>query len=1030
MSLKTNTLRDAIALALVVAGTTAAGGVSAQATPASSEATTLDRVNVTGTRIRQVDTETAQPVVLIDRAAIERQGFQSVADILQNISAVGTPPISRASPLSAGENAGGTFISLRNLGAQRSLVLVNGRRMGISTSGFADVSLIPAVAVERIEVLKDGASSIYGSDAIAGVINIITRTNYEGAVASAYYGQYSEGDGAITKGDFTMGFTGDRGSLTIAGEWGKEDAVRSADRPYSAFPRSDLHPTDNWTTVGQFGGFISRASDALPGVTYVPATSTNPNRNTRVIFDPLTNTYRAQNTTTGGCPASSVASPGAGTCVPGSIVDKSNTNLQTDLRTPVERKSFYVDGVYDLTDDIRFRTNMLYANRISDRTVAGYPMQAASFGTPMSADSYFNPFRGTAVTPRAIPDWWRRTWEVPRVTTADLTTYRFSAALEGSFDVGDRFFDWDVSYLHSTSKLTQASYGNLNLANVRAAVGPSFIQTAPGPTQGQVVCGTPGNVIAGCVPWNPYLAFGQIGPGGLTGNQALQRYLFQEEHSNGETETSVFSANFAGSVFTLPAGDLGFAVGVESRKEQGEFVPDALAVTGGSTNLAAGPTGGSYRVNEIYGELEIPVLADMPFAQELSLNVASRYSDYDTFGDTTNDKFGLKWRPFDQLLLRATVADGFRAPTISDLYGGGSQSFSFYTDPCDVSIGASATDATTRANCVAAMGAVANTFRQVGQGGTPVTAPNQQSPIAFSSGSNAALTPEESKSQTIGFVWSPTFAEGLNFAVDWWKVRIANTIVTDAPTNILADCYVRGDQSRCAASAASEFTRDPVTGQINFFRFSSINAGFRKVEGFDVDVSYRYSTDNFGSFAIASNSTYTAKDYFTSTNTPQFPLTSVGAAGAGSTAFRIRSNLNLSWDMGDWGISWTARYYSKMREGCTYFTNQPNPNPAGIPPVTEPHLECDSIAFAPNGGLRPDGSPASTLSRRRIVGSNTFNDVQIRYNAPWDATIAIGANNVFDKVGPVMYTQPSANVSYYGGFDIGRFVYMKYTQRF
>ncbi len=132
------------------------------------------------------------------------------------------------------------------------------------------------------------------------------------------------------------------------------------------------------------------------------------------------------------------------------------------------------------------------------------------------------------------------------------------------------------------------------------------------------------------MPFNPFLPFGREGQGGLTNNQALTDYLFQEEHSTGETETTVIAANLAGTMFALPAGDLGFAVGVENRKEDGSFVPDALAVTGGSTNLAGGPTGGGYTVNEAYVELQIPLLADMPFAQELSLNVASRFSDYDT----------------------------------------------------------------------------------------------------------------------------------------------------------------------------------------------------------------------------------------------------------------------------------------------------------------------------------------------------------------------------------------------------------------
>lgn len=1003
MALKNNKLRDAVVIAIAVSGA-ASGAAYAQDVPASGStqgATNLDRIQVTGSRIRQVDTETAQPVLLIDRAAIERQGFQSVADILQNVSAAGAPPISRASPLSAGEAAGGTYISLRNLGAARTLVLVNGRRMPITTSGLADISAIPAVAVERIEVLKDGASSIYGSDAIGGVVNIITRTNYEGASASAYYGQYGEGDGAITKGDFVMGFAGDRGSVTIAAEWGKEDEVVASARPYSAFPRSDIHPTDNWTTVGQFGGFQPRWSQraSFPQFTFTAPTATNPDPlGPRIIVREGGNPnnpadYILQNTNGGGCTTAG--------CTPGSTLHKSNTNEQTDLRTPIERRGLFVDTSYDLTDTIRLRTNFLYSYRDSNRTVAGYPMQASSFNTPMAGDSYFNPV-GTPIN-----SWWRRTWEVPRVSRSENTTYRFSTALEGVIEAGDRFFDWDVAYLGSKSNSLQSAFGNLNVPRVRAAVGPSFMNA-----QGQIVCGTPGNVIVGCVPWNPYLPFGVEGPGGLTNNAALQTYLFQEEHTTGETKTDIVTANLAGSIFTLPAGELGFAIGAETRRETGRFSPDALAQTGDSTNLASGPTGGRYRVNELYAELEIPVLADLPFARELTVNVASRYSDYDTFGDTTNDKLGIKWRPIDSLLLRGTVADGFRAPTIANLYGGGSQTFSFFTDPCDTNFGSSASNPTTRANCVAALGPLANTYRQLAQGLNPAGTSPAQTPVAFTQGSNPLLQPEVSKSQTIGAVWSPTFVEGLNVALDWWKIRIAETIVADTPTAILNDCYVQGITSRCSSQL---FTRDASQGFVNFMLFGDRNAGFRKAEGFDFDVSYRWSTD-YGNFGFTSNSTYTSKDYFVSTNDPRIPLSGVGF----TSQFRIRSNTGLSWDLGDFGMTWGARYYSSMKETCSYT----------ITGALEPNLECNEIRFAPTGVINADGSPASSISRRRRVGSNTFNDVQFRYNAPWDATIAIGANNVFDKVGPVMYSQPSANVSYYGGFDIGRFLYMRYTQRF
>lgn len=1040
MSFKTNALRDAVVFALATTGALGASAAFAQTPAPANDAETLDRIEVTGSRIRQADVETAQPVLQITRQDIEKQGFQSVADILQNISATGTPPISRASPLSAGEAAGGTFISLRNLGAARTLVLLNGKRLGITTSGLADVSTIPASAVERIEVLKDGASSTYGSDAIAGVINIITRSNFEGATASAYYGQYSEGDGGITNGDFALGFTGDRGSLTMAAEWRKEDAVFARNRPYAAFPRSDLHPTDNWTVVGQFGGFqpLYNQRTLFPQATFPTPTATNPNpAGSRLVLRDGGNPrnpadYIVQNQNIGSCLPNTLAAPGPNVCTPGSTLHKSNTNEQTDLRTPLENRSVYVDGIFDITDDIRFRGNILYSGRESARTVAGYPMQAASFATPMSAASYFNPSGAD------IPNWWRRTWEVPRVSESTLDTYRFSGAIEGSFEWADRYFDWDVSYLNSKNKLVQSSYGNLNLANTRLAVGPSFLDT-----NGQVVCGTPDNpataanersVVAGCVPFNPFLPFGRVGQGGLTGNSALQNYLFQEEHSTGETQTTVMSANLAGTIVALPAGDLGFAVGVENRKEEGEFTPDALAVTAGSTNLAGGPTSGGYSVDEIYAEFQIPILADIPFAQELSLNVASRYSDYDSFGETTNNKFGLKWKPFDSLLFRATHADGFRAPTIADLFGGGSQTFSFFSDPCDTQRGSAANNANTRANCAngvggnGALGALGATYRQLGQGGTPVGVQPSQTPIAFTSGGNPLLTPELSKSQTIGMVWSPDFIEGLNIALDWWKIRIADTIVADSPTNILADCYVQGIASRCSPTL---FTRDANTGT-PLVTFGNQNAGFRKVEGFDFDLAYRWRTENWGNFSVVSNSTYTAKDYFVQTNAPNVePISGVGTTGF--LSFRIRSNLNASWDKGPFGFSWMSRYYSSLAEACSYFTPTPAPTAAqpNVPPlVTEDHLECNDIKFRPTGVINADGSLASSISRRRRVGSNTFHDVQFRVEAPWNATVAIGANNVFNHVGPVMYSQPNANVSYYGGFDIGRFLYMRYTQRF
>jgi len=987
-----------------------------------SGTTDLDRVSVTGSRIRQVDVETAQPITMMTRMDIERQGFQSVTDILQNISALGSPPLSRAQPLSSGETRGGQYISMRNLDSQRSLVLLNGRRLGISTSGRQDIAAIPVAAIERIEVLKDGASSIYGSDAIAGVVNIITRSHFDGAEVNLYHGQFSQGDGAVTSGSLSIGTVGERGSLALTAEYRREDGVDAANRWFSAYPRTSFHPTDGWTAVGQFGGFVvSQAQRGLfPHLTF---TGTG---NTRLVVreggDPRNVAdWIIQNTNTGGCPAG----PTVTECRPGSTDHKSNAQLQMSLQTPVETKSIFIDSSYDLSANIRFRGGLSYFQRIASGDIAGYPMRAELFDTPMHADSWFNPIG------QSIGNWWRRTWEVPRSTRTELDNIRFTGSLEGYFQLGGRSFDWDAGYLFSEHSITQRSLGNLNLANTRNAVGPSFLNA-----DGVVQCGTAANPVPldQCVPFNPFVPHGVEAPGGMTGNQALLDYLFQSENSSGSTRTQVFSASLSGTLATFPlGGDLGFAFGVESREERGEFIPDALAVTGGSTNLSAGPTRGNYRVDELFLEAELPLLAGLPWAQEFTLTAATRYSDYTTFGDTTNNKFGLRWRPMDTLLVRATVADGFRAPTIADLYGGGSQTFSAFTDPCDTNFGSSATNMQTRERCRADLGALADSYRQIVQGGTPAPARNMQTSVPFTSGANPNLQPEESRSQTLGFVWSPEFIEGLSVGMDWWKIRIGNTIVADSPTDMLNDCYIQGIASRCAApvGTAPGFTRDLGQGGIPVVRFARRNSGYRKAEGVDMDISYRWNTQRFGAFSVTSSSTYSINDYSISTNDPRHAISSVGVAGSGATTFRLRSNLGLAWNYGDFSANWNVRYYSGMKESCAYFTAQRQSG--GVPidaPIMEAHLECDEIRYAPSGVINADGSLASALQRRRTVGSTTFNDVQVSWQAPWKASISVGANNVFGRYGPVMYTQPSANFAYYGGFDIGRFVYARYTQKF
>lgn len=943
---------------------------------AEGNPTTLDRIEVTGSRIRQVDTETAQPVLSITRAEIEKQGFRSVADILQNVTAAGSPAISRSEPLSSGEMVGGYYIDLRNLGTQRTLVLVNGKRLGASVSGFQDVSQIPTVMVERIEILKDGASSIYGSDAMAGVINIITRSNFEGAEASAYFGQYDEGDGGKEAYDFVMGFSGDRGSITVGAEYSKEKGVWAKDRWFSQSSRTNRHPTQGWTTVSQWGSLID------------PQDPTDPDDDIAYVLDRGADPYDFAN-----------YHLLDGTPITG---DVSNSNEQMHLLTPTERRSVFVNGTFDITENIRFNTDLLYTKRSSEAQVAGYPLQSGAYGLMMSADSYYNPL-GSHHTGGAGQEvgFVHRGWEVPRVSTNELTTFRFTGALEGSFQFADKYFDWDVGMLYNNAENIQMQTGNFRISAVRAATGESFYNT----TTGRVECGSAAGLTAGtnpaygagpggCVPWNPFIAAGRSGDGGITGNDELMAFLFPTTHNRGEVETNSYFANLTGSLFSLPAGDLGFAVGYEYRKEKGEFNPDALSQTGDSTDLAAGPTRGGYDVNELYAELSIPVLSDLPGAQELSFSVATRYSDYSTFGDTLNSKFGFKWKPLDQLMVRGTWAEGFRAPTIADLYGGGSQSFEYFTDPCDTLFGDAATNAATLARCAQDI-ANAATYRQLRQGFVEAEGPDEQSPVPFNSGSNPDLTPETSTSKTLGVVWSPTFAEGLNLSLDWWAVKVENTIVDDSPTDQLNDCYILGIAERC-----NSFTRDPTRGYVNNLSYGGRNAGYLDTEGYDMEATYRWDSD-FGRFDFNWQTTYVSKYHLKTTNDDAVPVTiENGFVGY----FRVRSNLSTNWTLGNFGVGWNMRYYSGSKERC-YYADE----------CTDPDYQS------------PDPTKNYGMNR---MGANTFHDIQVRWNAPWNATISMGANNVFDHYAAPAYSAPNSQYSYYGGFDIGRFVYMQYKQTF
>ena len=948
-----NVRNPAVRFGLLPAGIALALAPAFASAQEAKGTTDLDRISVTGSRIRGASVETQQPILTMTRESLEKQGFSSVADVLNNLTSAGSPAISRSESLASGGNVGGYYVDIRNLGAERTLVLMNGKRLGASTSGLQDLSQIPMSAVERIEILKDGASSIYGSDAIAGVVNVITRKNFDGGEANVYVGQYGKGDGDSETYSMTLGARGERGSLTLSAEYSKQDPVWAKDRWYSRDGSLGPNSTSaDWSPISQNGSWCNpklydcSKSSAVWQTLNPGGNPKNPNDYHAITEDEF-----------------------------------ANSNEQMTLLTGVKRKSVYINGTYDFTDSISLNTDVLYNERQTFQQIAGYPYQSASksINTPLSADSAFNPV-GQDVSFR------RRLWEVPRTTDSQLKTLRFAPTLTGFFELGGKTFDWDVGALWNRNESIKSNRGDMSLIGARQALGPSFIDAG-----GVARCGTAANPILGdCRPWNPLLPYGVEGQGSLA-NQELQDFLFPTFTTRGVTKTTSFTANLSGAIVTLPAGDLGFALGVEHRKEEGSYVPDAFAQSGQSTGLGQKPTRGQYDLNEVYLELNVPLLADMAFAKELTLNVASRYSDYSNFGGTTNSKFGLTWRPLDELLVRGTYAEGFRAPTISDLYGGLSSSFESYIDPCGVKAPGSVAG---NAACSGA-GVPAN-YVQLGQAGKECSTLPCQSGDQFISGANPNLKPETSKSTTFGLVWSPRWVQGLDVSLDWYKYEISDMIIADSVDRILRDCYVLGNASRC-----SSVTR-AADGHVSAITYGTANLGKMETQGYDLGIKYRLPELAIGQFSIDWQTSYTAK-YDEQRQNSAGDNIMVGRVSEPGL-FRVRSNLGVNWQYGDFGVNYTARYYSGMKESCISLADG----------------WCDAPNHMANGETDP----------LRHTGSNTFHDLQVSWKAPWDATIALGANNVFDHKGALQYSAPNSAFAYYGGFDVGRFLYMKYTQRF
>jgi iron complex outermembrane recepter protein len=955
---KINQLSNAIKFALFIGATASLASVSAFAQE-KEEVKEIGKVEVTGSRIkRSVDEESAQPVFVVSKEDIRAQGLTSVGDVIQNITTNG-------STLNSTFNNGGngeTRVSLRNLGSNRTLVLVNGRRWvgGTGLGGAVDLNTIPTAAIERIEILKDGASTLYGSDAIAGVVNLIMRKDYEGAEANAYYGQYAKGDGSRKSIDATIGANSDRYRMLGGAGYVEEQPVFAGDRAISSEPIFGTGSAFGSSTTPE--GRFALCNGTFNGATGLcSVTETRPNGTAgQFTYNTGQSGLNWRNRT------------GA---------DIYNFAPDNYLITPQKRISVFAAGSFDINDNLTFAAQVQYNNRKSEQLLAAMPIvlgsgpgaNTQSRTITISPNSIYNPF---GVTVSRVQ---RRAVETGgRSFNQNVDTLGFNGGFEGNFQIGEKYFTWDAGMVYARNDQNDTTNGLFNVLALRNALGPSLLVN--GVPTCVTTAGNAATAIAGCVPLNLLGAPGTITP-------EMLAYSSFVAHDEFQYKMRQLYANISGELFELPGGMMGFAFGLEKRSEFGFDQPDALIASGNTTGNARTPTRGGYDLDEAYLELSMPLLKDVSFAKELEISIASRYSDYSNFGNTTNSKFGFKWKPFDDLLVRGNWSEGFRAPSIAELFSGISDSFPQVNDPC---------------NSNPAYGNVYATLNQTQRdrctaSGVPVGGYDQGNPqIRTDVGGNPNLGPEESVSKTFGFVYSPSYVEGLNIALDYWNIELTNAVTTFSAGFILNQCFVNGITEFC-----SVIQRAP-GGNIIGLLSGPINIGKAVQDGLDLTVDYRFEVGNIGKFNINWDTTYYHNVEQDSDGdgviTPADGGNLVGQYFDRNNNWEFRSNLLTRWERGDFGATWFVRHYSDQVEPC-------------------------GLAGTPFANLCSDPGISNKL------GSATYHDFSAYMKLPWEGRVTVGLNNAFDKVAP--YSTTTFANSFDPAYDIpGRFFYMQYSQKF
>jgi len=986
---------------LLVAGAALGALLAGSPALAQNNSAAPETVVVTGSRIPVLNALSPSPISTASAAQIQLTSAFNAEDVLGKL--VGPDTTGGISNASNNGANGLSEIGLRNLGPTRTLVLIDGQRLVPIFSGsisVPDLNSIPISMIDRVEVLRDGASSIYGADAIGGVINFITKKDFEGMQLDVNAGASEHGGGDLYSVTGTMGFNLDKGNITISLLNEHQSVVDMKDRDWSIDPhigqgsveggstfRSQLNILQDLNSHTVWNGTETTYNDpalgSLPCLTYLPAKG-------RVRLN-------------AGCPD---VHPGA------------------TLTSGIGRTQAAWNAHYDITSDISFVTSGFFTRRDSEQRLRPEPLlgdQIAAtnpisgqvvyggFFVPTSFPGYSDP-NGTA-SPVPCPNITGANVTgagAPQCIDANLTpnsfgnrtyrqtsnTYRLRAGFEGHI-FGD--YNWEAGYVQQRNDSTLRVLNSGNFLHLAQATAQLPCLDVPGGCTA-----TPTAPFGYSTPLTPFNFFNGVN----TLTPAQVQYLTTTLVETQYTYENYIYADVNGPIFELPAGMMQGSIGFERRFEFASDLPDALVQEGYGPGPSA-PTAGGYGVTSFYGELRIPVLKDLPFAQFLTLTPSGRFDHYSTFGDALTWKIGGEWQPIDDIRVRGSYSTGFRAPSTAELFGGHAISYiSVDGDPCD------SRAAGFNGNSNAGLGSLAPgsaCFTHLtGQGLTPAQIATYQSPEnnlqadqrGLVIGGNPQLKPELSRSWNLGAVITPTFLPGFTFNGDYYEIKITNSILDGGIANnagpdiVVLGCYVDQNPNYC-----SQITRGP--GGI--FQIQSLNAnlGLNQVRGMDLEATYNTDTAGLelpipGSFLIDLQA---EREFLNTTQNPDGSTNEfVGFFNYGNDSIqpRWKGMASLDYRLEDLGLHYGLRYIG--------------------------------------GTVNLDGSKPAFGNRLPEI---FYSDIAASYDLPEigpskSTRLVVGINNLFDKSPPFLTGDSIGKSNTIAGpYDVtGRFFFARISTKF